>query len=69
MGMKLLSNDKLFQKVTNFTSRQFQEQDQTVAGAIRTLTTPIPVEDQKIEQFLTESVFTNPKFKPDFEKQ
>ena len=59
-GMKLLSRDKLTQKNEN--SSKIMD-DKSVAGAIRKVTSPIPVEDQKIESFLDSDVFTDPKCK------
>ena len=39
-----------------------------MAGAIRVLTEPVAVEDQKEEELLLDNVYTNPKFKPDTSK-
>lgn len=62
--MKLLSTEKLQQKEINLTGTLCKGNDETLAMAIKNLTSPIPVEEQNVDLFLKEDEFTNPKFKP-----
>ena len=64
LGLKLVSREKLQNKGTLDDNNPIS----TIAMALKAVTNRIPIEEQKINTFLINDVFSNPKFKKDNSK-